>query len=177
MGYSHSTRAVQRVKNHLDEMLRSDKKLEWADPDPTRLAYRINDGIAAARHNAFDRDKRPIEPYVTYARLKAKFIIKIEGTKVVAEPRDVMPLEIVRAGMGKMVVNEVQDVLEVVGAAIMHKAPEMFFPDADALDEREDLPQLYAWASKNGYYIIPSEDGVTLTQNDPGEIAWTPEEQ
>jgi hypothetical protein len=176
MGYSRSPRAVQRVKNHLDEMLRADGKLEWVDKDPTRLAYRINDGIAAARHNAFDRNKQPIEPYVTYARLKAKFIIKIEGTKVIAEPRDVMPLEIVRAGMGKMVVHEIQDVLEIVGAAIKHKAPEMFFPDADTLNESEDLPQLYAWASKNGYYIIPSEDGVMLTQNDPGDLAWKPGE-
>lgn len=176
MGYSKSPRAVQRVRNHLDEMVRSSERLEWVDEDPSKLAYRINDGIAAAKSNALTRDKQPVEPYVTYARLKAKFIIKIDGNKVIAEPRDIMPLEAVRAGMGKMVLHELNDVLEIVGAAIKHKAPEMFFPDADDLNESEDLPQLYAWASKNNYYIIPSEDGVTLTQTDPGDLAWKPGE-
>jgi hypothetical protein len=175
MGYSTSPRAVQRVKNHLDEMLNSDTKLEWADENPSKLAYRINDAFHAARHLAFNRDKKPVEPYVTYARLKAKFIIRVDAGKVIAEPRDIMPLDTVRAGMARMVLHDVSDVLEVVGAAITHKAPEMFFPDADLTNE--ELPQLYAWASKNSYFVIPSDDGVLLTQNDPGDIAWKPGDQ
>jgi hypothetical protein len=175
MGYSTSVRAVHRVKNHLDEMLRSETQLEWADENPAKLAYRLNDAFHAARHNAFNREKQPIEPYVSYARLPAKFIIRIGNGKVIAEPRDIMPLDTIRAGLARMVLHELSDVLEVVGAAIKHKAPEMFFPDADLTSE--ELPQLYAWASKNSYFIIPSDDGVLLTQNDPGDIAWKPGDQ
>jgi hypothetical protein len=176
MGYSKSPRAVFKVRNHLNEMVQSETKLEWADENPTKLAYRINDGFAAAKHLAFDREGKPVEPFATYARLKAKFIIKIEGKKVIAEPRDIMPLDTIRAGMARMVLHDLSDVLEVVGAALMHKAPEMFFPDADDFTP-EELSQLYAWASKNEYFIIPSDDGVTLTQNDPGDLAWKPGDQ
>lgn len=175
MGYSKSPRAVHRVVKYLDEMLREDAQIEWVSEDPSKLAYQLNDGIAAARHLALDREKRPVEPYATYSHLKAKFIIKIASGKVVAEPRDVVPLMNVRAGMSRMTIHELSDVLEIVGAAIKHKAPEMYFPDADSFTA--DLPQLYAWATRNGYFIIPSDDGITLTQNDPGELAWEPESQ
>lgn len=174
MAYSKSPRAVQRVKKYLDEMLREDAQIEWLDENPAKLAYRINDGFAAARHLAVDRDKRPVEPYATYSRLKSKFIIRVGAGRVIAEPRDVVPLQTVRAGMSRVTLHELSDVMEIVGAVIKHKAPEMFFPDADA--EQINLSQLYAWASRNGYFIIPSDDGITLTQNDPGDIAWMPEE-
>jgi hypothetical protein len=171
MGFSKSPRAVQRVKNYLEDMLRSDTQIEWVSTDPSKLAYQLHDGLAAARHLAVDRDKKPVEPYATYSRLKAKFILRIAVGKVIAEPRDIVPIESVRAGMNRMVLHELSDVLEIVGAAIAHKALEMFFPDATDTN----LPQLYAWAMRNGYFIIPSDDGLTLTQNDPGDIAWAPD--
>lgn len=174
MGYSNSPRAVQKVRKYLDEMLKEDAQIEWLDSNPAKLAYRINDGLHAAKVNAVDRDKRPVEPYASYSRLKAKFIIRVGEGRVIAEPRDVVPLQTVRAGMSRVTLHELSDVMELVGAAVKHKAPEMFFPDADP--EQVNLSQLYAWASRNGYFIIPSDDGITLTQNDPGDIAWTPEE-
>lgn len=172
MGYSKSPRAVQRVKNYLDEMLRSEIKLEWVHENPSKLAYWINDGLHAARVNAFTRDKQPVEPYVSYSRLKAKYIIRVDSGMVIAEPRDIVPMETVRAGMSRMTIGGLGDVLEIVGAAIQHGAPVMFFPD---VDDDVNLPQLYAWASRNDYFIIPSDDGLTLTQTDPGDMAWTPE--
>lgn len=175
MGYSKSTRAVQRVKKYLDEMLREDTQIEWASDDPSKLAYQLNDGLHAAKHNAVDRDKRPVEPYASYAHLKAKFILRIRPGRVVAEPRDVVPLQTLRVGMSRLTLHEIRDVMEIVGAAIKHKAPEMFFPDAD--ENEVNLPQLYAWASRNDYFIIPSDDGITLTQTDPGDLAWEPTEQ
>lgn len=175
MGYSKSPRAVQKVHKYLDEMLASETAIEWVHEDPSKLAYMLNDGIAAARSLALDRERKPVEPFITYSRLKAKFIIHIKPGKVVASPRDVIPMETVRAGLSRMTIHTVTDVLEIVGAAIKHGAPEMFFPDAD--EESTDLPQLYAWASRNGYHIIPSDDGITLTQNDPGDLAWAPETQ
>lgn len=175
MGYSKSTRAVQRVKKYLDEMLREDAQIEWVSDNPSKLAYQLNDGLHAARHNAVDRDKRPVEPYATYSHLKAKFILRVGPGKVIAEPRDVVPLQTLRVGMSRLTLHELSDNLEIVGAAIKHKAPEMFFPDAD--EKSVDLPQLYAWAVRNDYFIIPSDDGITLTQTDPGDLAWAPEEQ
>jgi hypothetical protein len=172
MGYSKSPRAVHRVVKYLDDMLREDAQIEWVSTNPAKLAYQLNDGLHAARYLAVDRDKHPVEPYATYSHLKAKFILRVGEGKVIAEPRDVVPLTNVRAGMSRMTIHELSDVLEIVGAAIKHKAPEMFFPDAD--EKTVDLPQLYAWASRNGYHIIPSDDGITLTQNDPGDLAWVP---
>lgn len=173
MGYSKSPRAVKRVQNYLDEMLRSESFIEWAHEDPHKLAYWINDGLAAARANAIDRDRRPVEPFASYSRLKAKYIIKIKAGKVVAEPRDIVPLEIMRSGMGRMIIRDVSDALEILGAVMTHNAPDMFFPDG----QESAIPQLYAWGSRNGYFIIPSDDGITLTQTDPGDIAWAPESQ
>lgn len=173
MGYSKSTRAVQRVKKFLDEMLQNDGQLEWPNADPSKLAYQINDGIHAAKANALNKEKNPVEPFATYSRLKSKFIIRVAAGKVIAEPRDVIPLDTIVSGMSRLTLHNLSDVLEIVGAAIKHNAPEMFFPDAD---EFADLPQLYTWAVRNGYFIIPSDDGITLTKTDPGDIAWTPNE-
>jgi hypothetical protein len=140
-------------------------------PPSSRIA--INDGFAAANisHSIVRTTGRTIRQLRS---LKSQVHHQDRnGKKVIAEPRDIMPLDTIRAGMGRMVLHDLSDVLEVVGAALMHKAPEMFFPDADDFTP-EELSQLYAWASKNEYFIIPSDDGVTLTQNDPGDLAWKP---
>lgn len=170
MGYSKSLRALQRVRNYLDEMVSSEGKLTWLHSDPPKLSFWIREGIQVARRHALDKDKKPVEPYAAYARLLSKYVIRMEGNKVIADPRDVIPMETVRESLNKMVLHGVNDEFSIMGAAIMHKAEELFFPDAT--DETCDLAALYNWTSKNGYNIIPSEDGITLTRRDVGDIAW-----
>lgn len=172
MGYSRSKKTVQRVENHLKQMASSTVELRWTHHDPVRLAYWIRDAIKASKHHALDATQRPVEPYATYSNLETKYVLRTTGNLVIAEPRDRIPLAIEQAGMGKMVVTEAHDALEIVGAAVMHNADEMFFPDAS---ENLDLNLINNWASKNGYFIVVNSEGVTMLKRDPGELAWRPE--
>ncbi len=170
MGYSKSPKAILRVKSHLDMLVASTKRVTFTSNDPAELAYRIQNGMFAAKYQV-EHEKKG-EPFITYAKLKSKYIIKIGNGVVVAEPRDIELSLAEAAGMERMVLPQVTETLAVIGAAIQHQASEMYFPDAG----EEIVPQLYAWASSNKYYIIPSDDGITLTRNDPGELAWNPNE-
>lgn len=172
MGYSKSPRTIQRVKNHLDQMVASTDRLEWPDKNPAKLSYWIRDGINAAKRFAVDSERKPVEPYASYARLATKYIIKLGDGKVVAELRDVIPLPIETTGTGKMVLNDLLSEFELVGAAAQHQAPEMFFPDAD--EESCNMELLHNWCSNNGYFIVANSSGITLTKADPGELAWKP---
>jgi hypothetical protein len=153
MGYSKNTRAAQRVANHLNEMIAVDgrKTITWQDEDAARRSYQIREAMSLP----------------AYRHLKIKYIIRTRGNKIIAEPRALDPLP---TQLGTMTLYEVSDVLEIIGAALQHKANELFFPDARDVD----FPKLYNWTSRNGYFIIPSDEGVTLTKADPGDIAWTP---
>lgn len=172
MGYSKSLRTIQRVKNHLDQMVASSERLEWPTTNPSKLSYWIRDGVNASRRYAVDSERRPVEPYASYARLGTKYIIKLDEGKVVAELRDVIPLPIEATGMGKMVLNELATEFELVGAATQHQAPEMFFPDAS--EDTCNMFLLHNWCQHNAYFIVSNASGITLTKTDPGDIAWTP---
>ena len=173
MGYSTSIRAVKKMENYLIQMVNTNERITWISDDPSQLSYRILNAFHAAKYNALNSKKEPIEPYVTYARLKQKFTIRIGKGLVIADPTDVIAFEPVRQGLNRITIPKLTSYLEIVGAAFTHKAAEMFFPDA--IDE-DELPLIYAWGSKHGYYLIPSDDGLTLTQTDPGDLAWTPNE-
>lgn len=108
-----------------------------------------------------------------YHNLKDEWIIRNKGTKVVAERRQVVALEALTAAMNRMEMENLYTVVEIVGAAITHKANQMYFPDAALIED--DKKSLYNWCQKHGYYLVVAEVGVTLTKNDPGEAAWTPE--
>lgn len=173
MGYSKSLRALTRVQNFLKEMIeeQGERRLVWFHDDPSKLSFWIREGIKVAQQHAFDKNKKPVEPYISYARLLMKYKIRIGRNQVIAEPREVTPLDTVRESLNnKMVLPGIEDEYGLVGAAITHGADEMFFPDAT--EETCNLVALHNWTSKNGYSIIPSEEGITLTRRDVGDIAW-----
>lgn len=171
MAYSKSVKALNRVKEYLDQMLASSSQIQWQVANPTETAFRIREGINVAKQRARDGDSPFRVTYGQYAQLSAKFIIRAGIGVVIAEPRDVM-LETPKEAISKQVLPGLSSDMEIVGAAIVHKTPVMFFPDAT--ESSDDLYVIYAWAQKHDYFLVSSEDGLTLTKTDPGEIAWQP---
>lgn len=176
MGYSTSIRAFNRVKRYLDEMVSKNEQLVWEAPDAAKLAYYIREGIRIAKGRVSDSKtpKQNLDFFQPYSSLSAKYVVRVKDNNVVAEPRDLIPQLAASEVLRRMVIEEAENPLEIVGALIKHKAPEMFFPNGD--ESPENLAKIYAWSSKNDYFIVASDVGVTLTKTDPGEIAWRPVE-
>lgn len=170
MGYGKSIRAFNRVKGYLDEMVSKNEIIIWTVADPAKTSYNIREGIKVAKERAHDETYPTKDAFKPYASLLAKFIVRVKGVTVIAEPRDLLPEMTAGEALHRMVIDDVTDPLEIVGAAIKHKVPEMFFPSADLSDAA--LLRIYAWSSKHDYFIVASDVGVTLTKTDPGEIAW-----
>lgn len=166
MGYAKGVKAVEKVRRHLEELTQTEGRVEWRATDASKTAYHIRQGFAVSEKLA------PTEPYATFARLKERFVIRVRGDKVIAEPRTSAPSEI-KQGMLAMTLPENMDVMEIIGAAVQHKAQKMFFPQ-DATLEESDLLALFRWSNNNDYYIVVAEVGITLTKEDVGDLAWQP---
>jgi hypothetical protein len=159
MPYTASPRKVVRVLRYLKDMLDSNVQLEWTHERPVQLAYWIREAMAAAARNEG-------EPYEQFAALKAKFIIRVVGTKVVAEPR----VPTFTASQGSLAVINLPGLtsaLEIIGAAVNHRKEKMYFPDGTAT-----VNELAPWAAKNGYEVLVSSTGITLVK---GESIIVPE--
>jgi len=172
VGYSKHIRAVKRVQPLLDQLLEATSNIEWPSENPVADAYAMREGIYAASIRQLSPDGEPNEPYYSYARLSAKYTFRTAANKVIAELRDVVPIIALQKAHATMTIRDVEDEMGVVGAAILHKASRMFFPDATP--ETTDLVAVYQWACQNEYYIVASHEGITLTKENPGELAWTP---
>lgn len=148
--YSKSKRAVRKVQLYLDQMVAAEMNITFPDNDPTRLAYRIRDGIKAAR--SFPDSER-------YAKLSTKFIIRVQSGGVKCELRD--DLSDMKSTMHNVIsIEGVSDTLGIIGAAIKHKADVLNFPDARY--SNLNLTPIENWASNNGYAIQKTEDHVSL---------------
>ena len=165
MGYTKTTNAIVRVREYLDEMVIGVADLEWPSNDP-RLAFYIREGIAAAKHHSI----------LDYATLGGKYIIRSKEGKIVAELRNKLPLDELRA---RMTIKDAIDGASVIGAAIQYRRPEMYFPNAQLTED--DLQLLHVWATSVSYFIIAHEPealtSVTLTKRDPGELRWEPSDE
>lgn len=155
MGYSKSKKAVRRVTNYLEQMVRAETNIEFASNEPVKLAYYIRDGIKAARN---------FPEVINYARLSSKYVIKSGPGKVICELRDV--LELTKNNIRSQVsIPDVVDAIGIIGAAITHKADEMIFPDA-SMDTVPNIIPLKKWAEKNDYNLIIALDHITLEKKD-----------
>lgn len=126
------------------------------------LGYYLREALTIA-------EKMKIEPY---HELKSRFRIRDLGDRVVAELTKVESLTALQTGMAKMTLPGLTELFEIIGAAITHGANEMYFSEAELLEE--EVGKLFAWATKNGYHLVVGE-GITLTKTDPGEAKWLPE--
>lgn len=172
MVYSRSKKSIKKVELYLQQLVASDKDIDFPTEDPLKFAYKLREGINASRFFALDPDGNVNESYAAYSRLNSKYIIRIEGQIVKCELRDVVPVVKLRESMSTMSIPEVSETLGIIGAAIQHKVPELIFPDAS--EDTVDPLAIYNWAQHNGYFLIVAESHVTLTKNNPGELAWNP---
>lgn len=172
MGYSKSKRAIRRVEPYLEQMVHADAEIQFPAEEPSDFAFKLREGIKASKEYALDVEKQPVEPYISYSGLMSKFIIRVKGPLVICEPRDVIPLARLRQTLGQVSLPEVKDTLGIIGAAITHKAPIMVFPNANASSVEAD--RLNFWASNNDYFLVITDNHVTLTKENPGELAWKP---
>lgn len=158
MGYSKSKRVIRRVETYLQQMVDARGQIEFPADDAARFAYELREGINASRHFAATGE----EPFISYAKLHPKYVIRTKGTRVICEPRDVI-LSVKAQTLGQVSIPDVVDPLGIIGAAIMHKAPIMIFPDAS--DETIiDKSKLQTWCEKNSYELIVADNHVTLTR-------------
>lgn len=168
MPYARSRKAILRVESILRELLAAEDDIVYQSLEPQKLSYHIHEALKSAA----------VYPeYAHYAPLRDKFTIRLRAGKVVAElkHKQLVALKVVREQLSKMTVPEVNTVLGIVGAAVTHKASEMYFPDAQLDDS--NLRTLENWATPAGYFIVNNYDkGVTLTKVNPGEMAWQPSE-
>lgn len=161
MGYSNKLSPL--FKEYIIQLEQSNEAVEWQSSDPSKFAYKLREAL-----HAYNNDE-----------LKAKFIIKVLPGKVRATPRfrNQTALEIAKDKLPKMVISDVSDLYEIVGAVIKHKSTnrELYFPNAelDADGDNSELHKLWLWCSANGYYMVVGE-GITLTIDDPGMAAWRP---
>lgn len=161
MGYSYSPMRVERMKAYLNSMLTANHELRWKSENTHMLAYHIREALVIA-------EKKSIVPY---SKLKSLFIVKNLGSYVSAVRRTETPDEV--GANVKLTLSEIENVEGVVGAVILHKANEMFFPDCVLNDAEAKV--LFDWASPLFYNLVIGESGTTVTKNDPGDAAWKPE--
>lgn len=160
MGYSKSKRVIKRVETYLQQMVAAPAQFEFPADDASKFAYALREGIYSARHFAAVTGE---EPYISYAKLHSKYIIRTEGSRVICEPRDVI-LSVKAQTLGQVTIPEVERPLEIIGAAVMHKAPVMIFSDASDVTLGEDAARVKTWCDKNNYELIISDNHVTLTR-------------
>ncbi len=158
MGYSKARSAVERVQAYLEQLLMAKEDVHWATPDTFRFVNLLNDGIHAAQFHA---------EFKKYADLKTRFIFRQRGGVVIAELR--VPLAVaIKRDLAVLTLEVPTEPIEVIGAAIEHRGNKMHFPNVDSPDE-----SLYSWCSVNGYNIVVG-DGIVLTKEEVGDIAWHP---
>lgn len=171
MGYSKHIRAFNRVKHILDALLTTNAHFEVNSPpgmDASKFAYYIREGIFCAEYH-YKQGKENFKPY---AELKLKYTFKAQNQVVKCTPRlDLLtPIET----LARMNISGVSSTIAVLGAAIMHKAPEMHFPQASI--ETINPETLAKWAEQNGYFlVVEGNNSITLTKQDPGDLAWKPQ--
>lgn len=171
MGYSATKNAIDKVANHLKEMMMADEEIVWLTDDPNNLRYLLFQAFASGEAFAAEG-----EPFATIATLRSKFKIRCGKNRVIAEPRRTSPLASLRAqAQSKVVVKDVVDRAGIIAAIGLHKAAEIVFLDVSPEDL--GLPGLHEIAKKYGYYMIPGSTTLTFSKNpDDEELAWTPEE-
>lgn len=163
---------MEKVSNHLQEMLSTSEEIVWLSEDPDKLRYLIFQAFEAAKEFAGEG-----EPYTSIALLRDKFKIRTQGKRVIAEPRRTEPLAAIRAQVqSKVVIRDKFETAEIIAALNLHKASEIVFQDVSSEDV--NLPGLYEVAKKHGYYMIPATTHMTFSKNpEDEELAWTPEAQ
>lgn len=159
MGYAKSSkRPIKRVEELLKQMVNANgSEIRFKVQDAEETAYRLREAFASARFFATHG-----EPYISYANLKAKYVVRSNGNIVTCEPREYVPSMQVKKEMATVTIPGVKDTLGIIGAAITHKAPCMVFSDASESTVNEKV--LENWTEQNAYSYDIADNHVTLTK-------------
>lgn len=157
LGYSKNPTTITRVEPFLELMFNTDSALEWETPDPQKLAYYLREGIAAAV-TVLKKDPTN-EKMLNFVSLRAKFVIRIKGNKVVAEPRNALPMAVSQVKKLKTVyLPDITDLSQIVGAVAKYMVEEnkeqIRIPDYDLTEKELDQLGLYLDAKSLHYIII-----------------------
>lgn len=152
MAYSSSVKAILRVREHLDTLINAKTSFEWRVSNPQKFAYQLREAFKVARQYK--------EQYPHYATLADKYTIRVTQNTVFAQQKEVLDVQPV--ALGKITIDNARSPMEVVGAALMHKAPIMHFPNA-SLDPK-DVEKLQKWADISDYScnIASDNNGIVL---------------
>ena len=160
MGYSSNPATIDRVEPFLELMFNTDSALEWETPDPQKLAYYLREGIAAAA-KVLSKDPTN-EKMQNFVSLRAKFVIRIKGNKVIAEPRNALPIAVTQVKKLKSVyLPDITTISEIVGAVAKYIVEEgkeqLTIPNYDLTED--DIQKL-------GLYLRGKSLAVTITEKD-----------
>lgn len=160
MGYSRNKSAIERVKPILEILLNASQDLEFPSQDPHKLIYYVRDGFSVAK-------SLPSSPY---KELHEKWRLRAKIGLVVAELKGAtieIGVPLLAKKFTLLTLPEVTEVLEVIGAAIKHRAPRYEFPNAHIREN--GLGNLKKWCDSNNYLIIQSEPHLILERNDAAD--------
>lgn len=150
MGYNPNKKVVERFKAQLDFMLQMEGDFKLPSDDPRTLAYEIRRAVKAIE--AYPRS------FPEYQSLVKKFVLKERDGHILFSRRAQLvtgtPIPVTPEGLAtsrSLSIEDVSSTLQIIGAAIKHKAETLEFPDAQPTDEQ--LQQILKWTKANGYYI------------------------
>lgn len=163
MGYSNNPIAIDRMEKFLDLMFNTDSTLEWETPDPSRLAYYIREAMSAAQ-KMLEKDPNN-ERMRDYVSLRAKFIIRIKGNKVIAEPRGALPMAVSQVKKLKSIyLPDITSLSEIVGAVakymVEEKKEQIKVPNFDLTEE--ELKQLGLYLESKSLTVQIIEDELVI---------------
>ena len=167
MGYSRSRSALDRIRPLLEAIKQqpAGTRLRIPTADPVKLAYAVREGLNVAKELSTES---------RYHDILEVYKLKTERDAIVFDPRVKLeyenPIAQMADAFGPLDIPLVSDVIEIVGAAIKHKAPCITFPDA-SLSEHE-ITKLGKWTSNNGYSIT-SQSPLTLMKHASREASGT----
>lgn len=156
MGYGRTPRTIAKVKNLLDEMVESDKSIEWLFDDPQKTAYKIWEGIRFSIRSGKEEFKK-------YSILLNKYKIKIIDPDIVKAEIRTSPV----ISPNGLIIREINDVLGAIGAAIEYKKDKLVFPEING-DEMGELDKeiLSNWCNDNSYNFNITPTRLELTRKD-----------
>lgn len=151
MGYSNSRKSITRVRDYLEAMLEAEGKLTWAFENGNSAAYAIRAGIKAAQ-------KQEDPEYNKYGVLQERFLIRVDGNTVIAEPRNSANKLI-----STPIIPNVTDAFGLLQVMMVDKknVDRVLFSHLRSLDGSSG-EVIVNWCSNNGYAAEVTENGLLL---------------
>jgi hypothetical protein len=178
MSYSYSNRAVLALEqDYLQPLLvaYTDKQdsITFHTIDPNNLAYKLRQAfkVAAQKPVSFNKYSKFEETFKVCVKAPNKVIVKRRIPAATVEFSREDPKAFIEA-LDRLQLNEVTDLVSVVGAIIKHpQSGELYFPQVNL--DNDELTKLYKFCQTKGFKIIRS-DGLILTKQECKELEWTP---